>query len=66
LKVATRQQTQRFNILGTRRLDDVIRKLGCRPLLIPADLLEVIADELFVERRLRLARRILIGWPESR
>ena len=56
----------RFPVLVSRACDHIRRQDGGRRLLVPADALEVVAHVLLVERRLRLAGRILIGGPEAR
>ena len=54
-----------FSILIPRSRDNVGRQFGRRRLLIPTNLFEIIANVLFIERGLRLARHILIAGPES-
>src|SRR5215471_3497319 len=64
-EVMPSENSQCFAIFRTGRLNDVGRQFRRRRLLVPADALEVIADKLLIEGRLRFSWRILIGRPET-
>jgi hypothetical protein len=55
-----------FPILVPRPGDHVGGQRGRGRLLVPTDALEVVADELLIERRLRLAGRVEVRGPEPR
>jgi hypothetical protein len=55
-----------FPIFIARSGDNVRRKSWRWRLLVPSDALEIVADELLVERRLNLSGRVLVTGPEAR
>ena len=60
------QAAERLEVLLARPCHDVVGQRRHRRLLVPADPLEVVADELLVEARLRAARRVAVARPEAR
>src|SRR4029453_6465352 len=60
------QAPERLDVLVSRVKDDLFGQRRPGRLFVPADLLEVVADELFVEAGLRSAGRVLIARPEAR
>lgn len=65
LEVASGQQSMRFEILGACSSHDVVGERRCRRSLVPVESLEVIPNELLVERIGRSARLVSIGRPEA-
>ena len=59
MEVAPGEAAVRFDVFFTRAEDDIVGKRRHGRLLVPADLLEVVADELLVETRLRSAGFVL-------
>src|SRR5215469_15632849 len=55
-----------FPVFVPRASHYVRGQCGRGRLLVPADALEVVADELLIEGRLRLAGRIEVRGPEAR
>src|SRR5512132_2354460 len=62
----TGQQPEGLQVLVSRAQHDLVGERRDGRLLVPVDLLEVIADELLVEARLRLPRHVLRPGPEAR
>ncbi len=54
-----------FPVLGTRGFDDFRRKLRARRGFCPPHSLQIVANKLFVKRRLRTARAVMSGGPEA-
>src|SRR6187402_1318511 len=65
LQLLPRKPFERIDVLGAGLDDDILGKARHRRLLVPADSLEVIADELFVEARLRTAGGVAVARPEA-
>ena len=64
---SARQSLQRFQVLFARALHDFLGQLGAGRGAVPGlDRLQVIAEELLVEARLRAAWAVIIGGPEAR
>jgi hypothetical protein len=61
-----RQEAERLNVLLARLLDHVVGKARHRGLLVPSNFFEIIANELFVEARLRAAGNVKVPRPEAR
>src|ERR1039457_5826316 len=61
-----RQSCECLDVLLGGSADYVVGEDGARRSLVPIQHFEVIADELFVEARLRLARYVRVGGPEAR
>src|SRR5262245_48537702 len=62
---SARQPSKRLYVLRARPGDDLVGQRRHGRLLVPADLFEVVANELFVEARLCAPRTIAVLRPES-
>src|SRR5690606_23218441 len=62
------QPLEHVLVASRHPFDHLAGKVGCGRLLVPLavsdQLLQVVAERLFVERRLPAAGRVEVGWPE--
>src|ERR1700751_2739297 len=65
LELAAGEPPERFDVFLARALDDLVGQRGDRRLLVPADALEIIADELLVEAGLGAAGLVSVRRPET-
>src|ERR1700712_252581 len=63
IEVAAGEEAVSIQVLALRFCHDVVRQRGRGGLLVPLDLLEIVADELLVEGGLRSSGGVLIGGP---
>src|ERR1039458_5005589 len=61
-----RQSCECLDVLLGGSADYVVGEDGARRSLVPIQCFEVVADELFVKTRLRLARCVRVGRPKTR
>src|SRR5262249_39603045 len=65
-ELAAGQAAERLQILRPRSLDVVLGQRRDWRLLVPTDVLEVIAHDLLIETRLRPSGPVAVSLPESR
>src|SRR6202012_5458096 len=63
IELAAGEEAVSIQVLALRFCHDVIRQCGRGGLVVPLDVLQVIADNLFVEGGLRAAGSVLVGRP---
>ena len=65
-KPLAREPFVRFDVLFARANNHIVGQCRRRAVFVPGGRFQPVADELLVERRLALARTVLIGRPEAR